>query len=219
MADEDLFGAERHAMVERQIRARGIDDPALLDALREVPRHCFVEEKLRHLAYRDRPLPIGEGQTISQPYIVALMIDAADIRPDDRVLEVGAGSGYATAILARLAREVVAIERHEALANETRDRLVSLQIANVDLRCGDGSLGVPDRAPFDVIIVSASGPDVPPSLIDQLAPGGRLIMPVGSQQWSQSLILLVKDADGAIHREELCGVQFVPLVGAEGHRP
>jgi protein-L-isoaspartate(D-aspartate) O-methyltransferase len=135
------------------------------------------------------------------------------------VLEVGSGSGYATAILARLVHEVVAIERHEALAGEARETLAELQIGNVDLRCGDGTLGVPDLAPFDVIIVSASGPDVPPSLMAQLAPGGRLIMPVGSQHWTQSLIRLEKDAHGAVDRTELCGVQFVPLMGAEGHRP
>ena len=210
------FAELREAMVERQIAARGISGAALLAALRHVPREAFVSPAFSHQAYGDHPLPIEAGQTISQPYIVALMIEAAAIGPGDRVLEVGAGSGYAAAVMSRIAGEVVAVERKTELAELARERLQRLGHANVSVVEGDGSRGWLERAPYDAILVAAAARQVPPPLIDQLAPGGRLVMPVGRRGWIQQLIKLTRHCDGRIEHESLGGVRFVPLIGEEG---
>jgi len=210
------FAKLRATMVERQIAGRGIADEALLDAMRNVPREEFVAEADRALAYGDHPLPIGHGQTISQPYIVALMIGAAGIGPADRVLEVGAGSGYAAAVMGQLAARVIAVERKPELAAAARQRLARLGYANVTIVEGDGSSGWPAEAPFDAILAAASGSHVPQPLVDQLAPGGRLVMPVGGQLWAQKLVRIVKHADGHTGRESLGKVRFVPLIGEQG---
>jgi protein-L-isoaspartate(D-aspartate) O-methyltransferase len=203
-------------MVRTQIAARGIQDPAVLEAMRSVPREAFLPPELEEFACDDSPLPIGRGQTISQPYIVALMAAAAALRPGDRVLEVGTGSGYAAAVLARIAREVYTIERHEELASLAARRLAELGISNVQVRHGDGTLGWPEHAPFDAIVVAAGGPKVPDALLDQLAPGGRLVIPVGEGREVQRLLRVVRQADGTRREEELGGVRFVPLIGAQG---
>lgn len=204
----------RNQMVDRQIAARGINDAALLDAMRIVPREEFVPPDARHLAYIDNALPIGEGQTISQPLIVAMMIAAARIRPGDRVLEVGVGSAYAAAIMARMGAVVFAIERQLPLVEAARERLARLGIDNIDLRAGDGSIGLPELAPFDAILVSAAGPQIPDTLKQQLVVGGRLVMPIG--KFPQMLIQLTRTGEGSFDVEELCPVTFVPLIGAEG---
>ena len=210
------FAELRAEMVERQMAARGIRDPALLDALRQVPREEFVAAEHRAQAYGDYPLPIGAGQTISQPYIVALMIEAARIGAGQRVLEVGAGSGYAAAVISRLAGQVIAIERKPELAAGARERLARLGFDNVVIVDGDGTRGWPQAAPYDAILAAASGSHVPQPLIDQLAPGGRLVMPVGSRGWSQKLVKLTRLADGSTSREALGEVRFVPLIGDQG---
>ena len=205
----------RDAMVERQIRRRGIDDPAVLAAFRQVPREDFVPEAIREFAYEDGPLPIGQGQTISQPYIVALMIDAAEVSPGDRVLEVGAGSGYAAAVMSRIAGEVFAIERHEPLAREAAGRIDRLGYDNLSIIHGDGSLGLPDEAPFDAILVAAGGDKVPEPLKRQLAVGGRLVIPVGGEG-IQSLLCVTRTGESEWTEHDLGGVRFVPLIGAHG---
>lgn len=210
---------EQARMVERQLRGRGIRDERVLQAFREVPRDAFVPRALANRAYEDVPLPIGAGQTISQPYVVALMIEALRVRPSDRVLEVGAGSGYAAAILSRLAGEVEAMERHPALARAAARRLRLLGYENVRVRVGDGTLGLPQRAPFDAILVSAGGPEVPAALATQLAAGGRLVIPVGSS-WEQELLRITERADRGLVRESLGPVVFVPLIsGSAGTEP
>ena len=203
-------------MVKRQLRGRGILDERLLAAFAAVPREAFVAPGLAAHAYADGPLPIGFGQTISQPYIVALMIKAAAVGPDDKVLEVGAGSGYAAAILAKLARSVVAVERVPELAAEARERLSRLGFDNIELVEADGSIGWPDGAPFDVILAAASGREIPDSLTAQLAPGGRLVMPLGAPGAIQHLIAVTRQEDGILARRDLGAVRFVPLIGAEG---
>jgi protein-L-isoaspartate(D-aspartate) O-methyltransferase len=212
------FADLRGQMVRRQIEARGIFDALILDAFREVPREEFVDEEHRRWAYDDNPLPIEAGQTISQPYIVALMIEAAAIRPGDKVLEVGAGSGYAAAVISRIAERVVAIERHGELAKIARDRMARLGYDNVRIIQGDGTRGCPDEAPFDAILAAASGSHVPKPLVDQLAPGGRLVMPVGDPGFVQELVKVTKRPDGTTSQENLGGVRFVPLIGEEGWR-
>ena len=206
---------ERHNMVALQIEARGVRDPRVLDAMREVPREAFVPPIHAADAYLDRPLPIGEGQTISQPYIVGAMLEAAQIGPQDRVLEIGAGSGYAAALASRLAAEVLAVERIAKLAEGARDRLARLGYGNVAILIDDGSQGVPEGGPFDVILVAAAGPEVPEPLLAQLAPGGRLVMPVGERFGPQRLLRLRRTSSG-IEREDLGGVAFVPLIGSGG---
>ncbi len=206
----------REHMVEVQIARRGVRDPAVLAAMRKVPREHFVTGDRAHRAYDDTPLPIGEGQTISQPYIVAVMTEALRLRPDDRVLEIGTGSGYAAAVLALIAAEVYTIERLEPLAESARRRLAELGYANVHVRHGDGSLGWPEHAPYDAIVVTAGGPDVPRSLLRQMAVGGRLVMPVGPATRSQRLVRVVRTSEEAYDREPLEDVAFVPLIGAEG---
>jgi protein-L-isoaspartate(D-aspartate) O-methyltransferase len=212
MAEPD-FAALRRDMVEQQIRARGIDDQRLLDAFQAVPRELFVPGELRHRVYDDGPLPIGNGQTISQPYIVALMIAAADIGTDDRILEVGAGSGYAAAVIGHVAKEVVALERIAALADQARGRIEALGLSNVAIVCGDGSRGWPDVAPFDAILVAAAAIGVPRALLDQLrCPGGRLVIPVGSAGGNQRLISVERTGEDEFVTTDLGGVRFVPLV-------
>ena len=210
------FAELRERMVRRQIESRGITDPAILDAFRDVAREEFVDEEHRRFAYDDNPLPIEAGQTISQPYIVALMIEAAGIRPGDAVLEVGAGSGYAAAVISRIAKRVVSIERHGELAQIARERMTRLGYGNVRILQGDGTRGCPDEAPFDAILAAASGSHVPKPLLDQLAPGGRLVMPVGDPGWVQELVKVTKRSDGSTSQENLGGVRFVPLIGEEG---
>lgn len=183
-----------------------------------VPRHHFVAEQLADSAYDDRPLPIGQGQTISQPFMVALMVEAAKIEPEDHVLEVGTGSGYGAAVLGRLARSVVTIERHGSLARAAAARLAALGASNVQVVEGDGSLGWPESAPYDAIVVTAAGPSVPPALRAQMAEGGRLIMPVGPRRGEQRLLRLIRSGDH-LDLEDLGGVRFVPLVGAQGVGP
>lgn len=212
------FADLRGRMVRRQIEARGILDPLILDAFREVPREKFVAGEFAAAAYDDHPLPIEAGQTISQPYIVALMIEAAEIRPGDKVLEVGAGSGYAAAVMSRIADQVIGIERQHDLVEVARERLERLGYRNVRILEGDGTRGCPEDAPFDAILAAASGSHVPKPLLDQLAPGGRLVMPVGGADWVQELVKVTKRPDGTTTQENLGGVRFVPLIGEEGWR-
>ena len=207
--------SQRKSMVASQIAARGIRDPRLLAAMAEVPRERFVAPALRNQAYADRPLPIEAGQTISQPYIVALMIDAAAVDADDRVLEIGAGSGYAAAVLSRVAGRIHAIERHAELADLAAARLAELGYANVTVRAGDGTAGWPEAAPFDAILVSASGRIVPRPLLEQLAIGGRLVMPLGPPN-SQHLVRVTREGPDAYRRDDLGEVRFVPLIGEHG---
>ncbi len=203
-------------MVERQLAKRGIAEERVLQAFREVPREEFVPPNLAEFAYRDSPLPIGDGQTISQPYIVAVTMEALALRGDERVLEVGTGSGYAAAVLSRLARDVFTIERHESLANQARARLAKLGFDNVEVLHGDGTLGWPERAPFDAIAVAAGGPEVPKALRAQMAIGGRLVIPVGPDESSQILVRVTKIGPDEFREEPLTEVRFVPLIGAEG---
>lgn len=204
----------RLRMVEAQIARRGVRDDRVLAAMREVPRERFVAPEMAEFAYNDSPISIGEGQTISQPYIVAAMIEAAEVRPGDRVLEVGAGSGYAAAVLARLAARVYAIERHEALGKSARNRLDALGYRNIEMRIGDGTKGWPDAAPFDAILVAAGGPEVPAALKEQLAIGGRLVMPVGGQG-GQTLCKITRSNETEFTKDELGSVAFVPLIGEQ----
>jgi protein-L-isoaspartate(D-aspartate) O-methyltransferase len=205
----------REWMVERQIFRRGIETPTVLAAFRTVPREAFVPESMREFAYEDGPLPIGEGQAISQPYIVARMIDAAEIPPGGRVLEVGAGSGYAAAVISRIAGEVFAIERHEPLAQAAAERIEALGYDNASIICGDGSLGLPDEAPFDAILVAAGGDHVPEPLKRQLRNGGRLVVPVGGED-IQSLLCVTRTGEHTWEEHDLGGVRFVPLIGRHG---
>ena len=212
------FADLRGQMVRRQMEARGIFDPLILDAFREVPREEFVDAGQRQWAYDDHPLPIEAGQTISQPYIVALMVAAAEIRSGDKVLEVGAGSGYAAAVMSRIAREVIGIERQHDLVDVARERLQRLGYNNVKIVEGDGTLGCPGEAPFDAILAAASGSHVPTPFVDQLAPGGRLVMPIGDPGGVQELVKVTRWPDGTTERKNLGGVRFVPLIGEEGWR-
>jgi protein-L-isoaspartate(D-aspartate) O-methyltransferase len=210
----DATAAARERMVRDQIAARGVRDPRVLAAVSKVPRHELVPEDVRAHAYEDRPLPIGHGQTISQPYVVAYMTEQLRLLGDERVLEIGTGSGYQAAVLAELAGEVYSIEIVEPLGERARADLARLGYRNVQVRVGDGYRGWPEQAPFDAIIVTAAPGHVPQPLIDQLAVGGRLVLPVGGLD--QELLLLSRDADG-IHEERLIGVRFVPMRGeAEG---
>ena len=206
----------RDRMVEVQIARRGIRDSRLLAAMRRVPREAFVQPGFEEFAYEDGPLPIGEGQTISQPYIVALMIEAAELQPGDRVLEVGAGSGYAAALMSRIADRVYAIERYPTLGEAARRHFSDLGYDNIELRVGDGTLGWPEAAPFDAILVAAGGPGVPPALKRQLRVGGRLVIPVGSEERRQELLKISRRSETAFEEEDLGGVMFVPLVGRQG---
>ncbi|TMJ19460.1 MAG: protein-L-isoaspartate(D-aspartate) O-methyltransferase [Alphaproteobacteria bacterium] len=210
------FAAAREEMVRRQIEGRGLADPRLLGAMREVPREAFVPEHLAHLAHADTPLPIEADQTISQPYIVALMIDAAEIAPGDKVLEIGAGSGYAAAVMGRIAGEVIAVERHAELARLAAERMGRLGYGNVRIVEGDGSAGQPEDAPFDAILAAASGSHVPAALKRQLGVGGTLVMPVGEPNAVQSLVKVTRTSEDSYRSEDLGAVRFVPLIGEEG---
>jgi len=210
------FAADREEMIERQLRRRGIVEPCILEAFRAVPREAFISDEYAHLAYGDHPLPIEANQTISQPYIVALMIQAAGIKAGDRVLEIGAGSGYAAAVISRIAGEVVGIERQHVLVEVARERLRRLGFDNVVIVEGDGTRGFPEHAPFDAILAAASGSHVPKALIEQTAPGGAIVMPLGEPGWVQKLVKVTKANDGSVHQSDLGGVRFVPLIGEEG---
>jgi protein-L-isoaspartate(D-aspartate) O-methyltransferase len=206
---------ERNQMVDLQLARRNISDERVLEAFRSVRREAFVPEKLVEFAYQDCPLPIADEQTISQPFIVALTMQALKLRGQERVLEVGTGSGYAAAILSHLAKEVHSVERLELLATQASQRLVQLGYRNVQVHRGDGTLGWLECAPYDAIAVAAGGPDVPAALLAQLAHGGRLVIPVGSAQSSQTLLLITREGD-QFRRQELSEVRFVPLVGEQG---
>jgi protein-L-isoaspartate(D-aspartate) O-methyltransferase len=210
------FAADRHRMVQAQLAARGIRDPLVLAAMGTVPREGFVARRQASLAYADLPLPIGEGQTISQPYVVAVMTEALGLARSDRVLEIGTGSGYAAAVLAEIAAEVYTVERLPRLAERARRRLGELGYGRVHVRTGDGTLGWPEHAPYDGIVATAGGPRVPPALLEQLALGGRLVMPVGSVPYDQRLVRVVRAAVDEYRREDLEAVAFVPLIGAQG---
>jgi protein-L-isoaspartate(D-aspartate) O-methyltransferase len=209
------FDAARSRMVENQIAARGITSPRVLEAFREVPRHLFVPANQQVYAYQDGPLPIGKGQTISQPYIVAYMTEKLALTDDERVLEIGTGSGYQAAILSLLASEIHTVERHPQLAEFANKILNQLGYDNVTIHLGDGTHGLPEFAPYQAIIVTAAGPDVPTPLLDQLDEGGRLIMPVGRRRGGQ-VLQLFRRVEGEIQREDLSQVAFVPLIGEHG---
>jgi protein-L-isoaspartate(D-aspartate) O-methyltransferase len=209
------FASSRKLMVDQQLRARGLSDPRVLAAMAKVPREAFLPAALAEFAYEDRPLPIAAGQTISQPYIVALMTEALGLRADEEVLEIGTGSGYAAAVLSHVARRVYTVERHALLADSARDRLAALGYDNVEVSCGDGSLGWSARAPFDGIAVAAGGPDLPQTLLDQLSIGGRLIMPIGPSR-TQRLVRVIRESEHDFRREDLGPVMFVPLIGEHG---
>ncbi len=204
--------AERLAMVAEQIESRGLRDPHVLAALRAVPRHEFVPEHLQDQAYDDGPLSIGSGQTISQPYIVALMTEAVGLQPGERVLDVGTGSGYQAAVLAHVTPHVWSIEIVPELAQSARERLARLGY-DVPVRTGDGWAGWPEHAPFDAIILAAAPERVPPALLEQLAPGGRLCLPVGGVNEAQELLVYTREADGSFSERRLGGVRFVPMTG------
>jgi protein-L-isoaspartate(D-aspartate) O-methyltransferase len=202
--------AERQLMVQSQLRARGISDPRVLDAMLRVPREAFVPEPYRAEAYEDHPLPIGENQTISQPYVVAIMLESLQVTPTDIVLEVGTGSGYVTALLAELAAQVFSIERHSALAAKARATIAALGYDNVQMFTGDGTVGLPSYAPFDAIIVSAAAFQVPPSLLSQLREGGRMILPVGYSDSQQLHFIRMVNGQPIISQRD--SVRFVPLI-------
>jgi protein-L-isoaspartate(D-aspartate) O-methyltransferase len=217
MSDVQLdYAAERLRMVAQQIEGRGISDLALLTAMKTVPRHRFVEEAYQEYAYGDTPLPIPARQTISQPYVVALMIKALELEPTDRVLEVGTGSGYAAALLGQIVREVYTIERHKPLVKYARQRLEQLDYSNIWVLQGDGTLGCPEYAPYDGIVVAAGAPAVPASLRRQLRIGGRLVIPVGDKRRRQRLVRITRYGENDYGEGELGPVAFVPLIGAEG---
>lgn len=209
------YGSQRQLMVETQIIARGVRDEKVIDAFLEVPRHLFVEDAFQGQAYDDNPLPIGEKQTISQPYIVALMTETLEFTGTEKVLEIGTGSGYQTAILARLAEQVYSIERIPGLAKRARKLFDELKYTNVVVTIGDGTLGWKEHSPYDRIIVTAAAPRPPRALLDQLGRGGRMIIPVGDEV-SQNLMLYTREDDGQIMAENKGGCRFVKLIGEQG---
>jgi protein-L-isoaspartate(D-aspartate) O-methyltransferase len=215
MADNGEMAAARHRLV-RRIEREGIVDARVLMALASVPREAFVPEKLREFAYRDAPLPIGGGQTISQPSTVALMVEALELEATDRVLEVGAGSGYAAAVIGQIADEVFAIERLPELAAAARERLAALGVDNVEVYEGDGTEGLAAEAPFDAIVVAAGGPKAPGALLGQLRVGGRMVIPIGASVDEQKLFRIRRAGEEEYRQEELADVRFVPLVGRAG---
>jgi len=208
----DSFEAEREAMVRGQIEARGVEDPAVLRAMRSVPRHLFVPVSMTSEAYNDHPLPIGAGQTISQPYIVALMSELLEVKSDHRVLEIGTGSAYQAAVLSLLAANVYSIEIVASLGEQARERLKRLGYDNVEVRIGNGYLGWPEQAPFDGVIVTAAPEEIPQPLIDQLKSGGRLVAPVGPAGGAQELVVIEKGPSGKLRRRSVLPVRFVPMV-------
>lgn len=211
----DDFSVQRKQMVERQIAARGVCDSLVLAAMKNVPRECFVLERWRDHAYEDRPLPVALGQTISQPFIVALMIEALGLQGGEKVLDVGTGSGYAAAVLSKIAAEVYSVERLSDLVAYARERFQSQRYDNIHQLQGDGSLGWPEHAPYDAIVVAAAGPDVPEPLREQLTLGGRLVMPLGSAGRIQMLVRETRRGEDRFKRDALGEVGFVPLIGAE----
>jgi len=213
---QEEFIALRERMIARQIEGRGIHDTAVLRAIRSVPREAFVMEAYQKYAYDDTPLPIPGHQTISQPYVVALMIRALQLRFTDRVLEIGTGSGYAAALLGQIAKEVHSVERLKQLVTYARQRMAMLEIDNIFVHHGDGTLGRLENAPYNAIVVAAGGPDVPPTLKQQLEIGGRLVMPVGGSERRQHLICLTRVSETEYRRANLGAVAFVPLIGEEG---
>lgn len=215
MIPSDPYAGEREAMVRHQIASRGIADRRLLAALRAVPRHCFVPPEIQRRAYEDRPLEIGSGQTISQPYMVAKMTELLELTPQSRVLEIGTGSGYQAAVLAELVAEVISVERFPELAETARERLDALEYGNVTVVVGDGTLGWLELAPYDGIVVTAAAPAIPQALQSQLALGGRLVCPVGSRDLQQ-LKIVARDAEDHFTEHESIRCMFVPLVGREG---
>ena len=208
---QNNYAAKRHGMVEQQIRWRGVKDSLVLKAMKKVPRHEFVPSYLKEVAYSDRPLPIGEGQTISQPYIVAFMTEQLNLKGGEKVLEIGTGSGYQAAILAEIAGEVYSIEIISSLGRQAEKRLKKLGYQNIHVKIGDGYLGLPEQAPFDAIIVTAAPDHIPQPLINQLKNGGRMIIPVGD--YRQELILITKDKHGKIKKQPILPVIFVPMTG------
>jgi protein-L-isoaspartate(D-aspartate) O-methyltransferase len=206
--------AQRAAMVERQLRRRGIEDERVLTAMGEVPREEFVPEEHRHRAYDDGALPIGEGQTISQPWVVAAICQAMELEGEERVLEIGTGSGYSAAVLSRLVAEVISIERIAALAERAREMLAELGYDNVEVIVGDGSRGYPEKAPYDAIAVHAASPAPPRSLLEQLAEGGRLVLPIATRR--ADLLTVFRRVDDAFEERTIGPCRFVPLIGAEG---
>lgn len=214
--EEDIFMKQRQEMVEHQIKARGVKNPRVLSAMLKVPRHKFIPEEYRAFAYYDSPQPIGEGQTISQPYIVALMTELIEPKEEDKVLEIGTGSGYQAAILAELVKEVYTIEIIPTLAKRAEETLKQLGYTNIHVRCGDGFQGWPEAAPFDAIIVTCAPPEIPEPLIQQLKVGGKLVIPVG--EYYQELVLVTKTEKG-IKKKSIIPVRFVPMTGeAMKHR-
>jgi len=213
-AELAVYSSLRQAMVDSQLRGRGIGDQRVLDAMLRVPRHEFAPERYRDQAYEDHPLPIGEGQTISQPYIVAIMLEALALSPTDKVLEIGTGSGYLSALLSELTTQVVSIERHAELAQGARQLLSAMGYNHVRVITGDGSRGFPEAAPYDAIIASAAAPEVPHELVEQLAEGGRMILPVGQENAQQ--LQLIEKRNGTPHTalRELC--RFVPMISGAG---
>ena len=219
MSKRSALRDARQNMVTRQLEGRGIRNSKVLEAMRHVPREDFVAAQDRADAYQDCPLSIGAGQTISQPYIVAYMIEALQLQGGEKVLEIGGGSGYAAAVLAMIAEHVFAIERIPELADIARANLAAAGIGNVTVRCADGTQGWPEEAPFDAILVSAGAPEVPRRLMDQMRVGARMVIPVGDLPTSQDLIRVIRTTPVAFEREGLTGVRFVPLVGQEGWDP
>lgn len=211
--EPDPYISQRKAMVEQQLRRRGIHDERVLRAMEEVPRHKFIPEESRHRAYRDEPVAIGEEQTISQPYIVAIMTQLLAVEPENTVLEIGTGAGYQAAILSRLARQVYTVERHLSLAERASENVRRLGYGNVEVVVGDGTRGLPEHAPYDRILVAAAAPSVPRPLIEQLAEGGRMIMPVGRPD--VQVLQLARKSQGEIFTSNLEGCRFVPLIGDE----
>jgi protein-L-isoaspartate(D-aspartate) O-methyltransferase len=208
------YAGQRRKMVEEQLVERGIKDLRVLEAMTRVPRHLFAQESLEHRAYGDTPLPIGENQTLSQPYIVGAMTEALGLKGEERVLEIGTGSGYQTAIIAELVRQVFTIERLNNLSRKAQKILEGLNYMNIVFKMFDGTYGWPDQAPFDAILITASAREIPESLIKQLGDGGRLVGPTGVAD-KQKLVLLTKSGDRVIRRD-LCGCKFVPLIGKYG---
>jgi protein-L-isoaspartate(D-aspartate) O-methyltransferase len=211
-----LLDFQRDVMIRDHLKARGIRDQAVLKAMREVPREEFVNEHFLEKAYGDHPLPIAEGQTISQPYIVAYMTQSLELKAADRLLEIGTGSGYAAAVLSRIVTTVYSVEHLSRLVQEAQQRLERIGYTNIVIHEGDGTLGWPEHAPYDAIVVTAGAPEVPQPLLDQLAIGGRLVIPVGRFTDMQELIRVRRISECDYHSEELCGVRFVPLIGAAG---
>ena len=213
---ENGFLNERLNMVRDQIERRGVRDPKVLEAMRTVPRHIFVPEKVRYEAYDDRPLPIGRGQTISQPYIVAYMTEMLGLKGGEKVLEIGTGSGYQAAVLSRIAGEVYTIERIPDLMEQARQRFADLGYTNIHCHVGDGTRGWDAEAPFQGIVATAGGPRIPQPLTEQLALGGILVLPVGRNEYSQTLVRVIREPSGEFRQEDLIGVAFVRLIGQHG---